>query len=260
MNPFNFTLDDIYRILLLMFRTGAFIMTVPVFGHVAIPRMVRLGLIGLITFFIFPAPLVSAIQLPATMANLTLVIMSELLMGILMGFAVVLIFSAVQFAGHMIGLNMGLAVANIFDPMSAGQISIIGEFYYFFSLIVYLLINGHHYLILALAQSFTLVPVGAAVFNPELATHLTDITFMVFVTGIKLAAPALITLFIMNAVLGIVSRTVPQMNVFIVGFPLAIGVGLAIIGLSFPVFYMVLNSAFDVLETDIARIITLLQG
>lgn len=260
MNPFDFTLDDVYRVLMLMFRTGAFIMTVPVFGHVAIPRSVRLGLVLLIALFIFPAPIVSEVQLPETMAGLVVVIATELFMGILMGFAVVLIFAAVQFAGHMIGLNMGLAVANIFDPMSAGQISIIGEFYYFFCLIVYLLINGHHYLIQALARSYSLVPIGAAVYDPEVSTLLIDITFMVFVTGIKLAAPVLITLFIMNSVLGIVSRTVPQMNVFIVGFPLAIGVGLAMIGLSFPVFYIVLNGAFTQLQTDIANIISLLQG
>ena len=83
---------------------------------------------------------------------------------------------------------------------------------------------------------------------------------MMFVSGIKFAAPVIITLFIMNSVLGIVARTVPQMNVFVVGFPLAIGAGLALIGLSFPFFFSALNSAFNGLERDIIMLIRMFQG
>ena len=83
---------------------------------------------------------------------------------------------------------------------------------------------------------------------------------MVFVIGIKLAAPVIITLYIMSSILGIIARTVPQMNVFIVGFPLAIGVGLALIGLSFPFFYMLINKVFRGLEGDLVSIIYMLRG
>ena len=209
---------------------------------------------------IFPSPVVSEIQPPTTVVHLFMVILSELAIGLLMGFSVILLFSAVQFAGHVIGLQMGLAVANVIDPMSAGQISIIGEFYFLLSLLIYLLINGHHFLIVALIKSFELVPLGGGMFGANIETFLINLSFMVFVVGVKLAAPVIITLFIMYAVLGIVARTVPQMNVFIVGFPLAIGVGLAMIGLSFPFFYNVLNSAFGDLENNISTLILMLRG
>ncbi len=155
---------------------------------------------------------------------------------------------------------MGLAVANIIDPMSAGQISIIGEFYYILSLLIFILLNGHHYLIAALVRSFELVPVGEGVFGMEMMTFIIKMSTMLFVVGIKLAAPVILTLFIMNSVVGIVARSVPQMNVFIVGFPVAIGVGLIMIGLSFRFFYKVLNNAFGGLEDNIATIIRILQG
>jgi len=260
MDPFNFSLMDIYRLLLVMFRTGALVMTVPVFSHVSIPRVLRVWFVILLAMLIFPSSFVAEIEPPSTTLHLTIVIFSELAVGFLMGFTVILIFSAVQFAGHVIGLQMGLAVASVIDPMSAGQISIIGQFYYLFSMLIFLLINGHHIMINALVRSFEFVPLGAAVFGPDIGTFFIDLSFMVFVIGIKLAAPVMITLYIMNSILGIVARTVPQMNVFIVGFPLAIGVGLALIGLSFPFFYMLINKVFRGLEGDLVTIIYMLRG
>jgi len=260
MDFFGFTLRDVYRLLLIMFRTGALIMTVPVFSHVSIPRMLRVWLIMLLAVLLFPSAFVARIETPPTMVQLTLVIFYELVVGFLMGFTVVLVFAAVQFAGHLVGLQMGLTVANVIDPMSAVQISVIGQFYYLLSLLIFLLINGHHMVIQALVRSFELVPLGSPVFHAGLQAFVVDLTFMVFVVGIKLAAPVIITLYIINVMLGIVARTVPQMNVFIVGFPLAIGVGLALIGLSFPFFYLLLDKVFRGLEGDLASIILMLRG
>ena len=260
MEQFGITLTDIYRLFMLMFRTGALIMTVPVFGHVSIPQTVRVLFILFLSFILFPSSFVPSIGTPSTIPELLIVIISELAVGFVMGFAVVLIFAAVQFAGHIVGLQMGLAVANVLDPMSEGQISIIAQYYYMLSLLVFLLINGHHMVIHALVRSFEIIPVGGAVFGGAIQSFLVDLSFMVFVTGIKLAAPVIITLYILNMVLGIVARTVPQMNVFIVGFPLAIGVGLAMIGVSFPFFYMLLNKVFQGLEPDLAALVRILAG
>ena len=257
---FVFSLNDIYRLLLVMFRTGALVMTVPAFGHISIPRILRVWFILILSFLIFPSYVAPDVVPPSTILLLVLMILSELAVGFLLGFIVIIIFSSVQFAGHVIGLQMGLAVANVIDPLSAGQISIIGEFYYLLSLLIFFLINGHHMVIEALVRSFELVPLGGAVFGMNIETFLIDLSFMVFIVGIKLAAPVIITLFILNTILGIVARTVPQMNVFIVGFPLAIAVGLALIAISFPFFYMVLNKTFNGLERDFAIIINLLRG
>jgi len=260
METFGITLDDVYRVFLVMFRTAAMIMTVPAFGHVSIPRMLRVLFVMLISLLLLPSSFMTQIEVPPTMMHLLFVILSEVVIGFVMGFTVVLVFSAVQFAGHMIGVQMGLAVASILDPMSSVQISIIGQFYYLMSLVIFFLINGHHMVIAALVRSFEMIPVGATVTNPGLQAILVDMTYMVFVTGIKLAAPVVITLYILNAVLGIVARTVPQMNIFIVGFPLALGTGLFMIGISFPFFYMTVNKVFKGLESSLSEVIKILAG
>jgi flagellar biosynthetic protein FliR len=259
MIPFEISQFDLYRALLLMFRTGAFLTTIPVFGHVSVPRIVRIWLILTLTVLMFPSAAVAADRMPSTTLGLMIVILSELVVGFLMGFTVVAFFSAVQFAGHLIGLEMGLAVANIFDPMSAGQISVIGEFYYLLSLLIFLLINGHHYALETLIRSFELVPLGGAVFEQDIGRFLTNLTAMVFTLAIKLSAPVVITLLIVNVVLGILSRTVPQMNVFIVGFPLSIGVGLAVIGISLPVFKMVIEKAILGLQGEMYTVLRMLR-
>lgn len=260
MEPLGFSTMDLYRILLTMFRTGALLMIVPVFGHISIPRLLRVWMIIILALMIFPSATISEIQMPTTTFQLTIVILIELAIGFAMGFAVIILFSAVQFAGHIIGLQMGLAVASILDPMGAGQISIVGEFYYLLSLLVFLLIDGHHYVIEALVHSFELIPIGSGVFGTGLGEYILALTGNLFIIAVKLAAPVIITLYIVNIVMGIVARTVPQMNVFIVGFPLAIGVGLIMIRFSFPFFKTVLITAFKGLEADIINIIRLLQG
>ena len=260
MEPLGFSLQDLYRALLIMFRTGALLMTVPVFGHISIPRILRVWLVLILSFLIFPSAVVSEIQLPATGFHLAVVILTELAIGFAIGFTIVILFSAVQFAGHLIGLQMGLAVASIIDPMSAGQISIIGEFYYLLSLLVFLLINGHYFVIEALVRSFELIPISGGVFEAGLGEFIIELTGNLFVIAVKLSAPVIITLFIVNVVFGIVARTVPQMNVFVVGFPLGIGIGLIMIRFSLPFFKTVLIDAFKVLESDIVRIILFLQG
>lgn len=259
MDPFEISQMELYRALLLMFRTGGFLMAIPVFSHASIPALLRIWLIVLLSAIIFPSATLAAAHLPATSLELAIVILSELAVGFLMGFTVVIIFSAVQFAGQLIGLQMGLAVANVFDPMTTGQISVIGEFYYLLSLLIFLLVNGHHYAIDALVRSVEQIPLGGAVFNPELSGFIIDLTATLFVLGIKLCTPVVITLLIVNAVLGILSRTVPQMNVFIVGFPLSIAVGLAMIGVSLPVFKIIIEKAILGLQEDWGTIIRLLQ-
>ena len=260
MEQLGFTLTDIYHLFLLMFRTGALVITVPVFGHVSIPHSLKILFIILISFLLLPSSFVADIEGPETMFHLVIVIFHELAVGFVMGFSVVLIFTAVQFAGHIVGLQMGLAVANIYDPMSSGQVSIIAQFYYMLSLLLFFLVNGHHMVIHALVRCFELVPVGGAVFNEGLQTYMIDLSYMMFVTGVKLVAPVIVTLYIINIVLGIVARTVPQMNVFIVGFPLSIGVGFAMIGVSFPFFYLLLTKVFRGIEHDFATVIRIFSG
>jgi flagellar biosynthesis protein FliR len=258
MDPLVLQDKDIYRTLLVMFRVGAFFMGVPVFNHIAIPRMLRLWFIIMIAFLVVPSSVVDDVSLPTSSLQLACIILSECAIGFLMSFAVVTLFSAIQFAGHIIGVQMGLSVSEVFDPMSQGGMSTIGEFYYLVSILIYFLINGHHILVKTLVHSFEVVPLGGGIFHMDIQNFIIHLTVMVFVVAIKLAAPVIITLFIVNCVLGIIARTVPQMNVFIVGFPLTLGIGFIFIGISFPYFYGVLTKAFTGMEKNMVSIVNMI--
>ena len=159
---------------------------------------------------------------------------------------------AVQFAGEVIGIDVGFGVVNIIDPLSSEQISIIGTFKNLIAVVVFLLVDGHHVVLQTLAVSFEMVPLGGMQFTDLLAQGLIQMTSRVFVMAAKLAAPVIAALFLTSLALGIIARTVPQMNVFIVGFPLKIAVGMLVLMLSLPLFQVVLVKFFGKLGPNLS--------
>lgn len=260
MEFYDISLVNMYHFLLVVFRAGGLLMSVPIFSHRSIPMILRIWIIFILGFILYPLTEFPQSSLPPTMVHFVFGIGIEIFVGLLMGYCVIVVFAAVQFAGHICGMQMGLAVANILDPMGAGQVSIIGEFYYFLSLLIFLLIDGHHFIIEALVKSYEFIPIGGAFMNPEIGEMLINMTGMLFIVAVKLAAPVLITLVILNSVMGILARTVPQMNIFILGYPLANGVGFAMIALTVPVFAVIVQKAMNEFQVQIATIIHMLQG
>jgi flagellar biosynthetic protein FliR len=233
-----------FQLFLLVFvRVVGILAVAPVFGHRAVLSQTKVGLALVLAIVLFAAV---PIQVEATTDLLpyVLLVVKELIMGMILGFTALLVFIAVQLAGSMIGVDIGFGVVNIIDPMSAEQISIIGTFKNLIALVTFLLINGHHTILEALAASFEMVPLGGIQFTELLGQGIISMTSEVFVMGIKLAAPITAALFLTSLALGIIARTVPQMNVFIVGFPLKIAIGMGMIAASLPVFQMVLIRFF----------------
>ena len=171
----------------------------------------------------------------------------ELILGMLFGFVSRLVFFAVQFAGEVIGIDIGFGVVNIIDPLSAEQISIIGTFKNLIAIITFLVIDGHHILLQALAQSFTMVPVGGIVLGNMIGVGIVDMTATVFTMAIQMAAPVITALFLTSLALGIV---------FIVGFPLKIGIGMAMLAISLPLFQMVLVKMFNTIGPNLSILLT----
>lgn len=241
-----------FQIFLLVFvRVIGILAVAPVFGHRAVLSQTKIGLalaIAIVLYAAIPIPLEATTDLLPYFIK----VVKELIMGMILGFASLLIFIAVQMAGQLIGIDIGFGVVNIIDPLSAEQISIIGTLKNLIALVTFLLIDGHHVMLEAMTASFEMVPLGGMHLTSMLGQGLITITSEIFVMGIKLAAPVTAGLFMTSLALGIIARTVPQMNVFIVGFPLKIGIGVAIIALSLPVFQMVLVQFFNQQGTQLS--------
>lgn len=215
-------------------RILALLVTAPPFNNEALSVRIRLMLGLAIAIAIAPAlPKISTLE-PASGIGLW-ILAQQLLIGFSMGFAMRLIFSAVDMAGNMIATQMGLGFATLYDPQNTAQTPVISELMGLLALLIFMAINGHLMVIATLTHSFTVIPIGASALGSGTWLNLANAGVVVFSSGLLLALPILVALLITNVALGVLSRAAPQLNLFAVGFPLtlAIGLGMLVISMSY---------------------------
>ena len=214
-------------------RALALFTALPVLGTRTVPARVRIGLAALIAFAAQPTlPPMPVVPLDSPLAFL--LVAQQVLIGLSLGFAVRVAFAAVEFAGETIGLQMGLNFAGFFDPVSAAAGTATSRFYGTTIAWLFIVINGHLLVIAALVQSFTAFPVGPEpfAFLKQTLPHLW--AGEIFSTGLWIALPLMAMLLFVNLVLGAISRVAAQINIFAIGFPITLGVGLLGIFLTLP--------------------------
>ena len=206
-------------------RALALFSALPVLGTRTVPMRVRVALAAFIALAAQPSlPEAGAVALDSPLA--LLLIVQQVLIGLSLGFAVRVVFAAIEFAGEVIGLQMGLNFAAFFDPMSAGTATATSRFFGTMVAWLFIVMNGHLMIIAALVQSFATFPVGPEPFAFLRAAQPQLWGMEIFRTGLWLALPLVAMLMLVNLVLGVISRVAPQINVFAVGFPITLGVGL----------------------------------
>lgn len=202
----------------------------PIFGAKGIPFLWKAGasmVLALMLTPLIPPPR----TLPQSIFEITIGLLTEAVLAFFLAFTVRLFLSSVEMAGHFIAFQMGLVMASAVDPETGVESTILSQFLYLFTILFFLAINGHHLMIHALVQSFQAVPPSGFTLKPSLAGILIKVSGDIFVISVKMAAPIMIALFLSNLCLGIVARTVPQLNILMVGFPVNIGLGLILFGL-----------------------------
>jgi flagellar biosynthetic protein FliR len=253
-----FSLDWIWSIMWALLRVSGFFVSAPLFGHRAIPTSIKIPIALTLAFAV--GPLVTGLGpvRPDSLWQIGGWAVGELVIGGILGFGFAALFIAVRMAGDLVGLQMGFAIVNVIDPNSTEQVSLIGEFKFLLATLILLVIDGHHLIIAALVDTYRLIPVGAAHFGDDAFNQIVRVTAGVFVTAVKIGAPIMITLLLTDVALGIVARTVPQMNIFIVGFPLKIGVGFLILGLSLPLLVQLFERALTEIDASTRMIVAAL--
>jgi flagellar biosynthetic protein FliR len=215
----------------------------PVFGHSRVPTSIKLGLGLLLALVIAPTvPAVPAAD-PFSYAGL-LILAQQLLIGVAMGFAMRIVFGAVEMAGELGSLTMGLGFATFFDPNSQGRSSAISQFLTLVATTVFLTVNAHLLLLEALAESFVSLPISAQPLGGASFKLLADWGSKIFSSGLQLALPVIAALLITNVALGILTRAAPQLNLFGIGFPITLGVGFVVLALSLPYLSAPLQALF----------------
>ena len=214
-------------------RILGLIATAPLFGNLAIPVRVKLGLGIMLALVIAPTvPALPAAD-PMSLSGM-LVLMQELVIGLAMGFAMRVVFAAVEMAGEICGLTMGFGFATFFDPQTRARSSAIAQFLALLTLMVFLATNIHLMMLSTLAESFISMPVSALPAGAGGFRTLANWGGLIFSAGVQLSLPIIAALLITNIALGILTRAAPQLNLFGIGFPVTLGAGFIVLALMLP--------------------------
>lgn len=211
-----------------LFRIAAMIVAMPIFGSILIPVRVRLMLALAVTSIVAPvlpaAPAVDPLSLEAV-----LIILQQIIIGVAMGFAMQLVFNAVTTGGQIIAMQMGLGFASMVDPQNGTQVPVLSQLYLLLVTLLFLGFNGHLVMIEMIAESFTVLPVGADGLTRNGLWLLAGWGSQMFAGALWLALPAVASLLVVNIAFGVMARAAPQLNIFAIGFPVALMMGFVVI-------------------------------
>lgn len=241
--PLN-ALADLIPFALVLARVAGLFMAIPMFGARLVPNRVKAVLIFALALLIFPIIRLHAIPAADDSLSLMLLVLRESLIGLTLGAISQFVFAAVEFCGQLVGTQMGISIAAQFDPTTQNNVPTMAIFQGALATLIFLSLGVHHFFIRGIVESYQLIPLGAWHTSGGLLKFLIEASTGIFVIGIKLAAPVSVALLATSVVLGIVARSFPAMNVFMVSMPLNIGIGFLILGISLPVFLRVLQGSF----------------
>ncbi len=232
-----FEVDVFLFFILVLMRVVGLLVSMPILGSRNVPMMVKAGLAGLIAIILVSAlsPLPQGI--PRSLGSFLVVGAYELLIGIGIGFIVSLMFSAVQIAGEIMDLQSGFGMMNIFNPAMETQFPIFGFYLFILWGMFFLFMNGHLVVIQILGESYRTLPIGLTGFiNKDLGWEMTKLGQIMFVYGVRLAGPVVVTMILTYAVMGVLGRAIPQIHLLVIGFPVTIGLGMIVVGISLGVY------------------------
>ncbi len=249
-----FTPEQIELFFLVFLRISAVVAMLPILGDRTTPARIKGGLAVLITVLVIPFVARPA-EMPADLVSLLFTMAGEVFIGFILGYASSLIFAGIQMAGDLVGFQMGFSIVNIIDPVTSAQVSIIAELQYLLAGLLFLAVDGHHILILAVSESYAALPLLGFHVTGELVQSLVELSRELFVIAVKISSPIVIALVFANIGLGLIARTVPQINILVVGFPLQIAIGLIGLGLTVPLFLYLAGGLFSNLSGQIGLLI-----
>ena len=229
------SLDDVLNFVpvfaLAFFRLAAMMLFAPLFGSARIPRRVKVMMALVIAMLVTSSINTTGLRLPGSIWGMTVGIGSEILFGLAMGTIVSFVFIAAQWAGEIIGQQMGLNISEVLDPQFGAAGSLVGDMYFMLTMVVFLspLVNGHHALIRGVRASFDALPLGAVVIDRDLLEMVVGLLQASAALAVQLAAPMLMTMLIVDLALGCIGKAMPQMNVMAMGLSIRALLGMLVL-------------------------------
>ena len=239
-----FDIQDIEIFSLVLIRVTSTLVAMPIFGQQGIPRIVKVGLGLFLTFLLFPVVSQTVSPLQGSLVELSILALKEIACGLIIGYAANFVFYAVEFAGAIVGYQAGFAIVASIDPMTNARNPVLGRVQYIMVVLIFLTLNGHHFFLSGLAKSFETIPLGLLNFDHSLLAWTLSMAAGISETAVKLAAPVMVALIMTDIGLGILARVAPQMNIFVVGFPLKVGIALILMSSGMGAFAWLFTNQF----------------
>ncbi|MFQ5340569.1 MAG: flagellar biosynthetic protein FliR [Anaerolineae bacterium] len=245
------------HLFLLFVRILALLASAPVFGHRSVPALVKIGLAGLLAYLLLQVSSGPLAPLPGSLGYFLLLTAHEVFLGLLVGFVATLAIIGLTMAGNLVGTEMGLNIANLFSPLTSEPVAVAGQFYTLLVSLIFLSLGGHHWLILAIAQTLHFAPVGTFQPDARMLADLIPLSATIFVVALRVALPVFGAIVLTDVALALVARAVPQMNVFMVGLPLKVLVALAAMAVTLPLIGPTMD---QMLQDGMAQLAAMLAG
>lgn len=230
-------------LLIFMRMTGLFVLS-PVFGRRNVPAYLKIGMSFMMAMVLLNTMPLQSMDIVNNIWLYGWILFKEMLIGLAMGYITTLAFSAILIAGQMMDFQIGFGMVNAFDPVNEVSVPIVGNLINMMALLLFFGMNGHHVLISLLFDSYTVLPIGGFSIKPDILWYILDIFIQTFVWAIKLAIPLMAVLLLTEVMLGILSRALPQMNVFVMGMPIRLMIGLIMLLLVLPVYVNLMEPLF----------------
>ena len=230
---------------LVLARVSGLVMTAPLLMSAEIPLQVRAFLTVAVAALLTPAQLASPVDYPTDLVGYAVLVGTELLLGMVLGAGVMITLAGVQITGQLISQLSGMSLADVFNPGFDSEVPLIAHLMYLTTLAVFLLIDGHRYLMGALLGTFRTIELGGARLPDSMSETVSVLLSESFSLGIRAAAPAMIALLLATVLLGLISRTIPQINVMVVGFGINSMITLGVVAISLGSMVFVFQEAFE---------------
>lgn len=250
-----YTQVDVF--LLVFTRIIALLTIVPIFSDKNVPEIAKAGLAFIISIIVVYSNPLMEINYNASIMSYGFLVVKEIIVGLIIGFVVYMMFQVFFFVGQLVSMASGLSMSNMFDPTIGQQVPTLGVLYNYVASALFLVTNGHHIIFRALIHSYLLIPIGEGQVNEGIIDQLITMLNSYFIISLKIAAPIMVTMFILDFALGILARTAPQMNMFVIGFPVKIMVSLIMILTATVLMNTAYMYVYDQIEINL---LTVIQG
>jgi flagellar biosynthesis protein FliR len=254
---YQFSEPQIVAFALALIRLSAFVVTWPIFGIDTVPAIVKILFSLVLTLLVFSTLDWSQVQDNFDSGQLIWMAVREAFIGLAFGFLARMFFVAIQVGGELISMSIGFSGAQLFNPAMGGQITALDQFFYILAGLFFLTINGHHLFLTGIVDTFRVIPLGPSLLNPISSAAMGDFVQQIMSVGLRISAPMMLSILVVNLVMGILGKTVPQVNVLITSLAVNILVGIFVLIISLPVF---LEEMPDLLEASASRLFQIVRS